>query len=57
LIDYWCGRLGKAERILETLAQVYPESSTKDGIAAKADLRLCLFAKALAFDAFPLHFY
>jgi hypothetical protein len=37
LIDYWRGRLGKAERlILETLAQVYPESPTKEGVAAKA---------------------
>jgi uncharacterized protein len=37
LIDYWRGRLGKAERlILETLTQVYPAPLTKDEVAAKA---------------------
>jgi uncharacterized protein len=37
LIDYWRGRLGKAERlILETLAQEYPDALTKDEVAAKA---------------------
>ena len=37
LIDYWCGRLGKAERlILETLAQEYPDVLTKEEVAAKA---------------------
>ena len=30
MIDYWRGRLGKAERlILETLAQEYPDALTK----------------------------
>jgi hypothetical protein len=37
LIDYWRGRLGKAERlILETLAQEYPDALTKEEVAAKA---------------------
>lgn len=37
LIDYWRGRLGKAERlILETLTQVYPDPLTKDEVAGKA---------------------
>jgi hypothetical protein len=37
LVDYWRGRLGKAERlILETLTQSYPESLTKEEVAAKA---------------------
>ena len=32
LIEYWRGRLGKAERlILETLTQVYPDALTKAG--------------------------
>jgi hypothetical protein len=37
LIDYWRGRLGKAERlILETLTQVYPDPLTKEEVAGKA---------------------
>jgi hypothetical protein len=37
LVDYWRGRLGKAERLnLETLAQVYPNALTKEEAAAKA---------------------
>jgi hypothetical protein len=37
LIDYWCRRLGKAERlILQALAQAYPESLSKEEVAAKA---------------------
>jgi hypothetical protein len=37
LIDYWRGRLGKAERlILETLAQMYPDALSKEEVAAKA---------------------
>ncbi len=37
LVDYWRGRLGKAERlILETLTQVYPDALTKEEVAAKA---------------------
>jgi hypothetical protein len=37
LIDYWRGRLGKAERlILETLAQVFPNALTKGEVAAEA---------------------
>ncbi len=37
LIDYWRGRLGKAERrILEALTQVYPDALTKEEVAAKA---------------------
>jgi hypothetical protein len=37
LVDYWRSRLGKAERlILETLTQAYPESLTKEGLAARA---------------------
>jgi hypothetical protein len=37
LIDYWRGRLGKAERsILEALAEVYPAALTKEEVAAKA---------------------
>jgi hypothetical protein len=37
LIDYWSGRLGKAERlILEALTQVYPDALTKEEVAAKA---------------------
>jgi uncharacterized protein len=37
LIDYWRGRLGKAERlILEALAQQYPNALTKEDVAAKA---------------------
>ena len=37
LIDYWRGRLGKAERlILETLTQAYPDPLTKEEVAAKA---------------------
>jgi hypothetical protein len=37
LIDYWRGRLGKAERlILETLTQVYPDALTKEEVAARA---------------------
>jgi hypothetical protein len=37
LIDYWRGRLGKAERlILQTLTQVYPDALTKEELAAKA---------------------
>jgi uncharacterized protein len=37
LIDYWRGRLGKAERlILETLAQEYPDALTKEEVAATA---------------------
>jgi hypothetical protein len=37
LIDYWRGRLGKAERlILETLARVYPAGLDKEEVAAQA---------------------
>lgn len=37
LVDYWRARLGKAERlILETLTQAYPETLTKEEVAAKA---------------------
>jgi uncharacterized protein len=37
LIDYWRGRLGKAERlILETLTQAYPSALNKEEIAARA---------------------
>jgi hypothetical protein len=37
LIDYWRGRLGKAERlILETLTDAYPGCLTKEEVAAKA---------------------
>jgi uncharacterized protein len=37
LIDYWRGRLGKAERlILETLAEEYPRALAKEEVAAKA---------------------
>jgi hypothetical protein len=37
LIEYWRGRLGKAERlILQTLAHVYPDALTKDEVAIKA---------------------
>src|SRR6516225_11235595 len=37
LIEYWRSRLGKAERlILETLAQAYPDTLTKEEVAAKA---------------------
>jgi uncharacterized protein len=37
LIDYWRGRLGKAERlILETLTEAYPDALTKEEVAAKA---------------------
>ena len=37
LIEYWRGRLGKAERlILETLTQAYPAPLTKEEVAAKA---------------------
>jgi hypothetical protein len=37
LVDYWRGRLGKAERlILETLTQVYPDALTKEEVAVKA---------------------
>jgi uncharacterized protein len=37
LIDYWRGRLGKAERlILETLTDAYPGRLTKEEVAAKA---------------------
>ena len=37
MIEYWRGRLGKAERlILETLAQEYPDALTKEEVAAKA---------------------
>jgi hypothetical protein len=37
LIDYWRGRLGKAERlILEALAHEYPDPLTKEEVAAKA---------------------
>jgi hypothetical protein len=37
LVDYWRGRLGKAERlILETLTQVYPDGLTKEEVAVKA---------------------
>jgi hypothetical protein len=37
LIDYWCGRLGKAERlILEALTQVFPDPLSKEEVAAKA---------------------
>ncbi len=37
LIDYWRGRLGKAERlILETLTQAYPDPLTKEEVAAQA---------------------
>jgi hypothetical protein len=37
LVDYWRGRLGKAERlILETLAEAYPRALAKEELAAKA---------------------
>ena len=37
LVDYWRGRLGKAERlILETLTQVDPDALTKEEVAVKA---------------------
>jgi hypothetical protein len=37
LIEYWRGRLGKAERsILEALAEAYPEALTKEEVAARA---------------------
>ena len=37
LIDYWRGRLGKAERlILETLTQAFPNALTKEEVAAEA---------------------
>lgn len=37
LVDYWRGRLGKAERlILETLTQVSPDGLTKEEVAVKA---------------------
>jgi hypothetical protein len=37
LVDYWRGRLGKAERlILETLTHVYPDALTKEEVAMKA---------------------
>ena len=37
LVDYWRGRLGKAERlILETLTEVYPDALTKEEVATKA---------------------
>jgi hypothetical protein len=37
LIDYWRNRLGKAERlILEALAHAYPDSLSKEGLAARA---------------------
>jgi len=37
LVDYWLGRLGKAERlILATLTQSYPAALTKEEVAAKA---------------------
>jgi len=37
LIEYWRGRLGKAERlILETLTQAYPAALYKDEVAARA---------------------
>jgi uncharacterized protein len=36
LIDYWRGRLGKAERlILETLTQLFPDPLSKEEVAAK----------------------
>jgi uncharacterized protein len=36
LIQYWRGRLGKAERlILETLTEVYPDALTKEEVAAE----------------------
>ena len=37
LVDYWRGRLGKAERlILEMLTQVYPDPLSKAEVAVKA---------------------
>jgi hypothetical protein len=37
LVDYWCGRMGKAERlILETLTHAYPDALTKEEVAVKA---------------------
>jgi hypothetical protein len=37
LIDYWCGRLGKAERlILAALTEVFPDPLNKQEVAAKA---------------------
>jgi predicted transcriptional regulator len=37
LIEYWRGRLGKAERsILEALAEAYPDALTKGEVAARA---------------------
>jgi hypothetical protein len=36
LVDYWRGRLGKAERlILETLTQAYPDALPKEEVAVK----------------------
>jgi uncharacterized protein len=36
LVDYWRGRLGKAERlILETLNQAYPDALTKEKVAVE----------------------
>jgi hypothetical protein len=36
LVDYWLGRLGKAERlILEALTEAYPRAIAKEEIAAK----------------------
>ena len=37
LIDYWRGRLGKAERlILEALTQAFPDALSKEEVAARA---------------------
>jgi hypothetical protein len=37
LVDYWRGRLGKAERlILETVTDAYPDPLSKEELAAKA---------------------
>src|SRR5260370_37478616 len=37
LVDYWRGRLGKAERlILEMLTHVYPDPLTKEEVAVEA---------------------
>jgi hypothetical protein len=37
LIDYWCARLGKAERlILQALRECYPDALTKEEVAVKA---------------------
>ena len=39
LIDYWRGRLGKAERlILEALAEAFPRALAKDEVAAKSGI-------------------